>query len=529
MHRRFSWEDEGAGLFGSAETVCGQETGAGLFGRRLNCDEEEGLFEQQRDRAGKGATKTDAITTTKTRVTATGVRVRRKPVKSTWPGTPHNNGEGYTARLSIDSSMSISSDLSFRSGSSASSGRGPSMPTRPPPPVPAVLEDVSRVSLPSILPLEFHGQTTTRQPTPSLGTGFPQRTGYQRSTSSPTRTEPLYLFPGQKGPGREIRGDMPMILRPAGPQFQEQRRSSLPPIQQVINNPKHELNSPTKSHASSSTQRPITRRDSGSPTIKDKKAKSISYTAMLDFTPVLRKSATPPETQTNKRLTGANGYEIPDRLQGTKNTTVPMATTPRRKSDPTRSPKRDKKYSLSNLLLSPRQQSHSNSLASPICTPLIGVPVDPSYRGGYESSSDSETSTPKEEQGRASPSFRPPLVVPAAKRPPLPRISTDLSVEPLDLKYVPRREVQLVSAVDIQSAEITEILDLYLAEVVADATRRGVMSWELRAFLESPVRSDWEVEREEEGEEGLMEREREKVRSVSLVRRALRGSLKLNS
>jgi hypothetical protein len=85
-----------------------------------------------------------------------------------------------------------------------------------------------------------------------------------------------------------------------------------------------------------------------------------------------------------------------------------------------------------------------------------------------------------------------------------------------------------VSAVDIQSAEITEILDLYLAEVVADATRRGVMSWELRSFLESPVRTDWEVEREEEGEEGVTEREREKVRSVSLVRRALRSSLKLN-
>ena len=85
-----------------------------------------------------------------------------------------------------------------------------------------------------------------------------------------------------------------------------------------------------------------------------------------------------------------------------------------------------------------------------------------------------------------------------------------------------------MSAVDIQSAEITEILDLYLAEVVADATRRGVMSWELRSFLESPVRSDWEVEREKEGE-GVTEREREKVRSVSLVRRALRSSLKLNS
>lgn len=85
-----------------------------------------------------------------------------------------------------------------------------------------------------------------------------------------------------------------------------------------------------------------------------------------------------------------------------------------------------------------------------------------------------------------------------------------------------------MSAVDIQSAEITEILDLYLAEVVADATRRGVMSWELRSFLESPVRTDWEVEREE-GQEGVTEREREKVRSVSLVRRALRSSLKLNS
>lgn len=77
---------------------------------------------------------------------------------------------------------------------------------------------------------------------------------------------------------------------------------------------------------------------------------------------------------------------------------------------------------------------------------------------------------------------------------------------------------------DVQSAEITEILDLYLAEIVADATARGVMSEALKSFLESPVRKDWEIEGELERQGSLSERERERVRSVSLVRRALKNS-----
>ena len=85
------------------------------------------------------------------------------------------------------------------------------------------------------------------------------------------------------------------------------------------------------------------------------------------------------------------------------------------------------------------------------------------------------------------------------------------------------------SAVDVQSAEITEILDLYLSEIIADATARGVMSSELRSYLEnqSPEVTDWELERELQRQDSMTEKERERVRSVSLVRRALRNSLKL--
>jgi hypothetical protein len=87
--------------------------------------------------------------------------------------------------------------------------------------------------------------------------------------------------------------------------------------------------------------------------------------------------------------------------------------------------------------------------------------------------------------------------------------------------------VELVSAVDIQSAEITEILDLYLAEIVADASNRGVMSLELRSYLESPVVKEWELESELERQDSMTEKEKDRVRSVSLVRRALRNSLNL--
>ena len=85
------------------------------------------------------------------------------------------------------------------------------------------------------------------------------------------------------------------------------------------------------------------------------------------------------------------------------------------------------------------------------------------------------------------------------------------------------------SGVDIQSAEITEILDLYLSEIIADATTRGVMSDDLRRYLESESpggMTEGELERELERQSSMTERERERVRSVSLVRRALRKSIK---
>ena len=93
---------------------------------------------------------------------------------------------------------------------------------------------------------------------------------------------------------------------------------------------------------------------------------------------------------------------------------------------------------------------------------------------------------------------------------------------PLNIQQVPLRQVELVSGVDVQSAEITDIVDIYLAEIVADATSREVMSEGLKAFLESPVGRDWDVVRELERQGSLSERER--VRSVSLVRRALKNS-----
>lgn len=218
---------------------------------------------------------------------------------------------------------------------------------------------------------------------------------------------------------------------------------------------------------------------------------------MLDFTPSSRSPPSP--ILEPRKLVGSNGYEIPDLLQGTKTN-----TTPKKPSSSKSSPTRDRKFSISSFLSDQRRSPSTSPITSPSAKPLIVTKPDPSYRGGYESSSDSEEvfSSPD----IRSPVFRPPIISSSAspKRPPRPRISTDFSVEPpLNIQQVPLRQVELVSGVDVQSAEITEILDLYLTEIVADATARGVMSEGLKAFLESPVGKDWEVVRELERQGSL--------------------------
>ncbi len=406
-------------------------------------------------------------------------KVRRKPVKSSCTLDSYCSIGRDSARSSVDSTASEASSISNVSIASSGSSYYISMPTRPPPPIP-VSEHAHSFSLPSVQPLNCNRLPEVRQRPPSPQHGH-------RSVSSPTRTTKQWqLFPAQRN-----KLETPRILRPGRPQT-EDRRASLPPIQfkqQPISEPVFQPLS------SISLSKPLPK-EPKTP-IKKKSTKSISYTAMLDFTPSSRSPPSP--ILEPRKLVGSNGYEIPDLLQGTKTN-----TTPKKPSSSKSSPTRDRKFSISSFLSDQRRSPSTSPITSPSAKPLIVTKPDPSYRGGYESSSDSEEvfSSPD----IRSPVFRPPIISSPAspKRPPRPRISTDFSVEPpLNIQQVPLRQVELVSGVDVQSAEITEILDLYLTEIVADATARGVMSEGLKAFLESPVGKDWEVVRELERQGSL--------------------------
>jgi len=148
-----------------------------------------------------------------------------------------------------------------------------------------------------------------------------------------------------------------------------------------------------------------------------------------------------------------------------------------------------------------------------------------------------QMSLPSEIPGSPRPSFRPIGMTPPRKTFPL-HILTDLQHVPtLDtatepLRVVPKAVVvshtdpSLVSShAEAQSAELTDILDMYLNEVIADATSRGVMSAELSEYLRSPPMEEEEEEEVKRFPATLpLETCRGKARSVNIVREALRGN-----
>jgi hypothetical protein len=175
-------------------------------------------------------------------------------------------------------------------------------------------------------------------------------------------------------------------------------------------------------------------------------------------------------------------------------------------------------------------------MSSPLTPPIHYRPqtyFDPTYRGGYES--DDSISPPIRERyltinSEQTPVYRPPKSPgsPSRERPSRPRITTDFnSVEPLNVKHVPTpKEVHFaneLTSAEMQSEELTDILDCYLDEVVTDAASRGVISSGLEEFLKSPtIMGEWKkgdlvYTVQDTGGKG------KGVRSVSIVRRALRG------
>ena len=176
-------------------------------------------------------------------------------------------------------------------------------------------------------------------------------------------------------------------------------------------------------------------------------------------------------------------------------------------------------------------------MSSPITPPIHYRPqsyFDPTYRGGYESDDSLVQARPIRERylsinSETTPIYRPPKSPgsPSREKPTRPRIMTDLnSVEPLNVKHVPTpKEVHFaneLTSAEMQSEELADILDCYLDEVVTDATSRGVMSSGLEEFLKSPtIMGEWRkgdvvYTVQDAGGKGRG------VRSVSIVRRALR-------
>ena len=175
---------------------------------------------------------------------------------------------------------------------------------------------------------------------------------------------------------------------------------------------------------------------------------------------------------------------------------------------------------------------------SPITPPIpyrTRAYFDPTYRGGYES--DDSVGPPMTIRERylsinsePAPTYRPPKSPgsPSREKPARPRILTDLnSVEPLNVKHAPTpKEVHFadeLTSAEVQSEELTDILNCYLDEVVTDATSRGVMSSGLEEFLKSPtIMGEWksgDMVYTVQNNDG----KGKKARCVSMVRRALRN------
>jgi hypothetical protein len=175
------------------------------------------------------------------------------------------------------------------------------------------------------------------------------------------------------------------------------------------------------------------------------------------------------------------------------------------------------------------------SPVTPIIEHQTRISLDPTYRGGYESE---EGSSPENDNSTSTPIYRPlkSSTLPKTNQPALPRLSTNFDdVMPLNIQHSPKpvdtphiqkpKDVHFVddgiTSADVQSQELTNILNVYLEEVVTDASSRGVMSSGLKEYLKSPtIMGEWEDSADFENDVGPKE---QGSMSVSMVRIALRN------
>jgi hypothetical protein len=260
----------------------------------------------------------------------------------------------------------------------------------------------------------------------------------------------------------------------------------------------------------------------------------VMYTAMLDFSPAVQ---TPPARPFAKKPS-THGIQPTARF---KDTSQKRASTQFSLPSPVRNdigsqPKRYRQFSDSSPTVA-RKVSAAGPVISPLNTKPITGWFDTAYRGGYELAdgvaADSRSSMYSQDDVLGMPSFQPPPSPKSTRpdKPPRPRISTDLaSVEPLNFtsaNHIRHEEISAaLTSAEAQCAELTDILDLYLEEIVTDATARGVMSSHLRSYL----RSTGDDDSEDDGGPSdlrmrLSVRPRDGIRSVSIVRRALRADI----
>lgn len=253
------------------------------------------------------------------------------------------------------------------------------------------------------------------------------------------------------------------------------------------------------------------------------------YTAMLDLGRSFQAPAPPPRRPKQMQSTTFNETQKDPVLKLTFPEYAKKAPTP---------PQQYRHSSLPSPPLARTPSSHSP--VSPIIPLRTRVSLDPNYRGGYESDKNLQFAHVNLEP---TPIYRP-LQTPGSPRtnqPPRPRISTNFDVVmPLKIQHVSSpveiqeiikpKEVHFIddgiTSADVQSQELTNIVNGYLDEIVSDATSRGVMSSRLEGYLKSPtIMGEWDnvqvdivVPNEEfDGLKGT------RNRFVSIVRRALRN------
>jgi len=481
LRRKYSWEE------GYEEESWGQEVEKQL-GKTLHSLNGESKAPEPG--------KTPAAVTTPISPTAERRRPRRKPVR----------GTSYTAELRSDSSVgSLDSDRSSVSSGSSNGRRDSetSFPLSSPPPPPQI--ETAQRPAPPVSRAQRRATMQTFVPYQDVAVQRPQQSPFMMHPNMPL--QPRYGDP---------RGNV-MTRPPLHPLETNNRRpppprqTSMPPKQQYPFKP-NKRTSPVSPH---------------------------SYTAMIDLRPPQRAPPPPPPPRTR--------LELPIPAQ-TKPLTIPAQT------KPLTIPTKHIRFSLPNMMRdvklspgryrkapTPPEPSLPSPEVSPIPEPLTRSQPDSDYNGGYESDRDSipeaKAKSPVEEQ---TPRYQPPPTPRSPRTSLLPRITTDLAparelspVRPLQPKHQSPVEVEIVtgdaSPAENQSQELTEILDLYLDEIVADP-ERGDMSPALMEFLRSPtIMGEWDnifdetppVKGVNQGVTRVVSVKRKDGSWVSIIRRAL--------